>query len=145
MFPSPKELLPHAGWMNWLERVDAHTSEGTVCQARIPETTPLSAADGTVPGFAAIELMAQCAAAHASLEDLRRVAAGEISKASPMLLLGTRALEVGRTSFSAGEVFEVEVRPISFASSGLAVMACVVRDAAGNEFSRARLNLFAQP
>jgi predicted hotdog family 3-hydroxylacyl-ACP dehydratase len=141
--------------MNWLERVDSHTSEGTVCQARIPKMTPLSAADGTLPGFAAIELMAQCAAAHASLE-VRRMAEEENapgaldepqtgSATGRMLLLGTRVLEIERSQFHAGEVLDVEVRPSSFASSGLAVMACSVRDAAGNEVSRARLNLFAQP
>lgn len=147
VYPSPKELLPQGGRMNWLERVDAHTSGRTVCSVRVPADTPLSAADGSLPGFAAIEFMAQAAAAHALLE-LRAAAkaapSGAATSPGRILLLGSREIEFSRERYAAGECLEVETQVSSFSRSGLAVLACCVRDPSGCELARARLNLLAQ-
>ena len=147
VYPSPKELLPQRDRMNWLERIDAHTSGRTICSVRVPEDTPLSAPDGSLPGFAAIEFMAQAAAVHALLEQRALAEAapgGVLNSFGRILLLGSREIEFSRERYASGECLEVEVEVSSFSGSGLAVLACRVRDASGRELAQSRLNLLAQ-
>jgi 3-hydroxyacyl-[acyl-carrier-protein] dehydratase len=94
-FPPPSSLLPHAAPALLLTAVLAMSAAGIACTAVIPAGHPL-AAGGQVPGFVALELAAQAAAA---LQALLRQGGG-----SPLIgyLVGARdalfapALPAGR-------------------------------------------------
>lgn len=118
-FPPPSDLLPHAAPALLLTAVLAMSAGGIACTAVVPEGHPL-AAGGQVPGFAALELAAQAAAA---LQALLRQGGG-----SPLIgyLVGARdalfapTLPAGRglrvTAIHGGSAaplatYEMEVRP----------------------------------
>lgn len=61
-FPPPSKLLPHAAPARLLTAVLSVSARGIACTAGISEDHPL-AIGGEVPGFAALELAAQAAAA----------------------------------------------------------------------------------
>lgn len=151
--------------MAWLDRVTHHDGEGTACEAIVRADSPLADARGRVPGVAAIEWMAQCAAVHAALA-LRAAAArgttppaesgadatpAESGASAPpaapfarVLLLGTRLLALERAFFAAGERVVARARPAAAATSGLVAFDAELADATGAVVARARLNLMAE-
>ena len=124
--PPVSELVPHAGPMRLLERVVSHDDAATVCETR-PEASALFAgADGSVPGFVAIEYMAQCIAVHAGLAARVR---GEPLR--PGLFLGSRRVTLRADRLAPGRTLRVTARPLRSGSSGAAAFACTVEDPAG--------------
>ena len=53
------ELLPHAGEMILLDAVLEHGSEHAVCSRRVPTAGLFHDADGSLPAWMGVELMAQ--------------------------------------------------------------------------------------
>ncbi|MEN8162435.1 MAG: hypothetical protein ABFS41_20350, partial [Myxococcota bacterium] len=66
-WPPLSELLPHAGPMRLLDRVEAHDGAVTRCRVHPAASGLFQGADGSVPAWVGIEYMAQCAAAHGGL------------------------------------------------------------------------------
>ncbi|MDE2317684.1 MAG: hypothetical protein KGK06_14855, partial [Xanthomonadaceae bacterium] len=66
MTPWPiAELLPHAGAMILLDAVLEHGPEHALCRRRVPAGGLLHDADGALPAWMGVELMAQAIAAWA--------------------------------------------------------------------------------
>ena len=123
--PPVSELLPHAGQMHLLERVEAHDVQGTVCRVLPANSTLFLDASGEVPSWVGIEYMAQCAAAHGGL--LAR-ALGEAPR--PGLLVGSRRLVFRCRAFAPDVPLRVSARLATGRGKTLA-FDCAVEDPAG--------------
>lgn len=86
-WPPIEALVPHRGEALWLDRVLSHGDGQTRCLARIAPGHPL-VDDGRLPGLAAFELIAQAAAAHATLS------AGHAQEPEPGVVGSVSGVEV---------------------------------------------------
>jgi predicted hotdog family 3-hydroxylacyl-ACP dehydratase/3-hydroxymyristoyl/3-hydroxydecanoyl-(acyl carrier protein) dehydratase len=112
--PAPESalplLLPQAGQMRVLERVVHYELTSSCCEARIGAQTPLCDGAGA-PSELAIELLAQCMAAHGGLSvrgaAASRVARGEAPAQADQtrlgFLVGARRIELRTRGFRVGE------------------------------------------
>jgi len=137
----PHHLIPHAGRMCWLDGVEDHSPEVTRCTLTVRASTPLSGATSRIPAHASLEYMAQTAAVHAALQARAASPGGGLGRVA---LLGTRVFELARAWLEPGESLTAEAAPFAASTAGLAVFDANVRDAAGREVARARLNLYAE-
>jgi len=124
-WPPLAELLPQAGPMRLLERVEAHDEERTACRAVPSASVLFRNADGAVPVWVGIEYMAQCAAAHGGL--LAR-ARGEAPR--PGLFVGSRRLVFRCEAFAPDVALLVTARHAAGRGDSLA-FDCTVEDPAG--------------
>ncbi len=124
-FPDLRELLPQRGEMRLLSRVLEHAESHTRCELEPAASGLFADGDGNLPGFVALEWMAQCAAAHGAL---RARARG--SRPIPGLLLRARDVRLERALFRGEAALEVEARPVG-ASGPLVRFACQVTAAGG--------------
>ena len=120
-FPELSELLPHSGPMRLLARVLSHDVERTVCALDPAASELFRDAEGRVPGWLALEWMAQCIAAHGGL-----VARAAGRQPSPGMLVGAKRVGLERWAFAAGETLEVEAR-FTASAGALASFACALR------------------
>jgi predicted hotdog family 3-hydroxylacyl-ACP dehydratase len=118
-------LLPHAGPMRLLDRVESHDRERTRCRALPAASTLFQDAAGDVPAWVAIEYMAQCAAAHGGLVARAR---GEAPR--PGLLVGSRRLVFRCDSFAPDVALRVTARHVAGHGDSFA-FDCSVEDPAG--------------
>ena len=138
------DLLPHRAPMVFLDAVESYDSEARALTATIsitPAHVLYSPALGGVPNWAAIEFMAQAAAALAGCFDKERDPA---QPARPGLLLGTRRLDLRVESFAAGRTYRVTAAS-SFWDAETAAFACTVVDDAGAVVAEAALNAYRPP
>jgi predicted hotdog family 3-hydroxylacyl-ACP dehydratase len=121
------ELVPHAPPMLWLRRVVAHDGDSTECEACTDDLALLRDARGFAPGYAALELAAQCVAAHARLVAARG--------GSPRigLLLGARRFELRAARLAPGRLLRVRVRRVWGGETGPVSFDAELRDAASAE------------
>jgi len=124
LFPDVAELLPHASPMRLLGRVIAHAPASTVCALDPAASELFRDADGRIPGWVALEWMAQCIAAHGGL-----VARASGRPPAPGMLVGARRLEIARSAFTPGDPLEVEAR-FAGAAGALASFECALREGA---------------
>ena len=103
-----------------------------------PDHMLYSTALGGVPNWAAIEFMAQAAAALAGCIDKER---DPSQPARPGLLLGTRRLDLRTDSFAAGRMYSVNVIS-AFWDDETASFACTVADDSGTVVAEAVLNAY---
>jgi predicted hotdog family 3-hydroxylacyl-ACP dehydratase len=108
-----------------IARVVAHAPEETTCELEVAASALFADAAGSVPGWVALEWMAQCAAAHGGLA--ARAAGAPPGKG---MLVGARRLELARPAFARDETLRVTARWTG-AAGALASFACEVRDAQG--------------
>ena len=120
-FPELSELLPHSGPMRLLARVLSHSAERTVCALDPAASELFRDPAGSVPGWLALEWMAQCIAAHGGL-----VARAAGRQPLPGMLVGAKRVGLERFAFAAGEALEVEARYTGSAGA-LASFACALR------------------
>ena len=138
-FPPIAELIPHAAPMLWLRRVVAHSRSETECEVDVAALSLLSAPDGSVPSYSALELAAQCAAAHA------RLAAPASHAPRRGLLLGTRRLELRVPRLAPNRALLVRVSRLSGAEVGPVSFEVDVRDAATLEIlASGRISCFTR-
>ena len=136
-FPPIEELLPHRGIMLWLQGVTAAEDTGIEAHATVPAEAWYLDADGAMPAWMGIELMAQAIAAHAGLRG-RRLG----KPARPGVLLGTRSYRADSPSFPAGARLLVSARIASADESGFGAYECSIRGPAGT-LASATLKIFA--
>ena len=133
--PAPAAVVPHTGSCVLLEELlaaDDHELRATV---RITPT-PYSAPDGSLPGWAGLEIMAQAVSAYAGCKALAR---GEPIR--PGLLLGARAYRCREPVLGAGRAFEVSIRASTVDPEGLGVFDCELT-ADGAPFASGTLTVF---
>lgn len=133
-----EELLPHAGNMVLLDAVREADPERIVCSRKVSAGGLFNAADGSLPAWVGVELMAQSIAAWAGWQakhDQHPVRLG--------FLLGTRHYECDVDAFPAGSELMIEAVRNFHDDHGMAVFTCRI-DAPGVH-AQARLTVFSPP
>jgi len=139
-----EDLLPHRSPMVFLDAVESFDLEARSLTATVsitPTHLLYSPTLGGVPNWAAIEFMAQAAAALAGCFDKSQA---PDRPARPGLLLGTRRLELRAGSFAAGRTYRVTAT-CAFWDADAAAFACTIRDDAGTVVAEATLNAYRPP
>ena len=135
-------IIPHRAPMALIDAVEDFSAEEKRAVARltIRPDNPFFDGEG-VPAWAAIEFMAQTAAALVGLRD-RLLSPTEQPR--PGLLLGTRRMELATDHFAAGATYRVSA-VCSFDDMDAAAFQCEVSDAAGAVVATASLNAYRPP
>jgi len=139
-----EDLLPHRSPMVFLDAVESFDLEARSLTATVsitPTHLLYSPTLGGVPNWAAIEFMAQAAAALAGCFDKSQA---PDRPARPGLLLGTRRRELRAGSFAAGRTYRVTAT-CAFWDADAAAFACTIRDDAGTVVAEATLNAYRPP
>lgn len=137
--PPIEELLPHRHPMLLLDRLLSGDDSGVTARASVSPAAWYAAAEGAMPAWIAIELMAQALAAHVGLR-----ARAEGRPPRPGVLLGCRAYRSVVARIAAGTALRIEAR-VSFADEGgFAAYDCSVAGPDG-EIASATLKVFEPP
>lgn len=135
--PPIRELVPHAPPMSWLRRVVSHDRDATECEACTDDFGLLLDANGCAPGYATLELAAQCVAAHA------RLVAADGGTPRIGFLLGTRRFELRASQLAPRQKLRVRVAWLWGGETGPAAFEAEVRDAESGELLAAgRISCF---
>jgi predicted hotdog family 3-hydroxylacyl-ACP dehydratase len=132
------EILPHAGEMILLDEVVEVEAERIVCTRTLRAGGLFQHADGSLPAWAGVELMAQSIAAWSGCRartDRQPVQLG--------FLLGTRHYTCNVIAFPPGSCLRVEAERSFYDARGMGVFSCRI-DAPGIH-AEARLNVYRPP
>jgi len=132
-------ILPHRGTMLLLARVDAWDDECLAAVAHVDPTAWYADADGNMPAWIGIELMAQAIAAHVGLLSMR---AGEPTR--PGVLLGSRKYEAAVPAFAHGQPLQVQARELLRSTEGHGAYECTIT-AAGRNVANAVIKVYQPP
>jgi predicted hotdog family 3-hydroxylacyl-ACP dehydratase len=134
--PVIEEVLPHRGTMLLLDRLLTCDAEGLSAEYTPRSDAWYANADGDMPAWIGIELMAQAIAAEVGL---RQRSAGLATK--PGVLLGSRHYAASRPVFASGEALRVHATLLYRDAGGLAAYTCriVIGD---EEVASATLTVF---
>jgi len=125
-------VVPHRGKMLLIDEIVGYDRENASL------TAAFVAKREWLGNFAAIEYMAQTAAALAGLADID---AGWTGDPRPGFLLGTRKLDLRFPAFEEGARYTVVARK-EFADGEAASFACEIRDGEGSVIATAFLNAY---
>ena len=132
------ELLPHAGDMILIDQILAFDDEQIRTRLTVKPGGLFNRADGSLPAWVGIELMAQSVAAYAGCHARARGDAVELG-----FLLGTRKFECNVEHFPAGTELSIHgVRSLED-DSGMGVFECHIN--APGIHATARLNVYRPP
>lgn len=124
-FPPIDELLPHRGTMHLLARVLAYGDETLSVSARVDGTAWYANADGAMPAWIGIELMAQSIAAHVALRSRL-----EGKPVQPGVLLGARRFDIAVQAFVRDTWLQIDVHEtIRVEGGGHGAYDCTLRTA----------------
>lgn len=133
-----RELIPHAGPMVFVDELIAGSRERTLCGLRVERLSLFRDPDGSLPGWAGIEPMAQCIAAHGGLEARRRGGEPRVG-----FLLGCRRLELRATRLAPGVDYAVSARQVWGGEEGLVSFDCELFERrGGGRLLAGRLNAY---
>ncbi|MBI2380647.1 MAG: 3-hydroxylacyl-ACP dehydratase [Gammaproteobacteria bacterium] len=139
-FPPIEALVPHQAPLLHIEAIESWEDDKVTARMRVRPDS-LFVADGQMPAWVAIELMAQVIASYAGLKAWQ---AGQAIKKG--FLLGTRDYKAAVPAFPVGMELRIAVQPLYQEDSGLSSFDCRVLDAgSGAELVAARLNAFEPP
>jgi len=113
------ELLPHAGDMILLDRIERYDENSIVAYRTVRAGCLFSQADGSYPAYLGVELMAQAAAAFAGLQ--ARLASEPTGIG---FLLGTRKYASNASCFPLGSELRISATRILEDDSGMGVFEC---------------------
>lgn len=131
-------LLPHTGEMILLDAVTLAEDERIVCRRTVRASGLFEDADGNLPAWCGVELMAQCVAAWSGWQAKREQRPVRLG-----FLLGTRRYQCDVDAFPAGSELTIEAVRSFHDDDGMAMFACRI-DAAGVH-AEARLTVFSPP
>ncbi|AHY44392.1 3-hydroxylacyl-ACP dehydratase [Stutzerimonas decontaminans] len=132
------ELLPHAGDMILLDAVERFDEDSVDAHLLVRADGLLSAADGSLPAWVGVEIMAQSVAAFAGCHARQ---AGE--PVALGFLLGTRNYQCNVETFPVGARLRVRATRSLQDDNGMGVFECHL-DGPGIH-AEARLNVFRPP
>ncbi|RJG13152.1 3-hydroxylacyl-ACP dehydratase [Pseudomonas cavernicola] len=132
------ELLPHAGDMILLDRVLSFGEEDVRTQLTVRPGGLFNRADGSLPAWVGVELMAQSIAAYAGCHARQ---AGESVELG--FLLGTRSFQCNVEAFPAGTELQIHAIRSLQDDNGMGVFECHLRGP--DIHAEARLNVFRPP
>lgn len=105
---SPSDYLPHDAPMMLLERVERVTDSGAVCSVTVDGhgvLAPFLNADGDLPGWFALELMAQTVGVWSEWQRLQK----GLPHSALGMVLGARELVCGAGRFGAGTTLTISI------------------------------------
>jgi predicted hotdog family 3-hydroxylacyl-ACP dehydratase len=120
-FGSIETILPHRGTMLLLDSVSTCTDETLSAFASVRADAWYADADGAMPAWIGIELMAQAIAAHVALLSMR---AG--GRARPGVLLGSRRYEAHVPVFATGVHLRIEAKELLRGEEGHGAYECAI-------------------
>jgi len=132
------DLLPHTGDMILLDSVLNAETDRIICGLKVRPDSPFSDADGSLPAWCGVELMAQAVAAWSGWTGKQEHRAVRLG-----FLLGTRHYRCNVDAFPAGSELAVEAFRSFHDDNGMAMFACRI-DAEGIH-AEARLTVFSPP
>jgi predicted hotdog family 3-hydroxylacyl-ACP dehydratase len=122
LFPPVEDIVPHRGTMLLLDVVIACEDESLTAEARVHSDAWYADADGAMPAWIGIELMAQAIAAHVGLLSMRGG-----SPARPGVLLGSRRYEAHTPAFARGARLRIDVKELLRGDEGHGAYECVIQ------------------
>ncbi|WP_121307328.1 hotdog family protein [Paraburkholderia sp. BL17N1] len=115
-------IIPHRGTMLLIDSVDTFSEETLTARATVRADAWYADADGAMPAWIGIELMAQAIAAHVALLAMR---VG--GRARPGVLLGSRSYKALQPSFEGGAQLSVHVVELLRSEEGHGAYECMIR------------------
>jgi predicted hotdog family 3-hydroxylacyl-ACP dehydratase len=119
--PAVDEVLPHRGTMRLIDEIVAFSDDAVTVRAHVDRHAWYADADGAMPAWLGIELMAQAIAAHVGLIAMR---AG--GRARPGVLLGASRYEVVAPSFASAERLSIEAKELLKSEQGHGAYECTI-------------------
>lgn len=139
MIPWPlAELLPHAGDMILIDQIDSFDAEQIHTRTTVRPGGLFNHADGSLPAWLGIELMAQSVAAYAGCRARRQGQQVELG-----FLLGTRKYACDVESFPLGAELHIHALRSLEDENGMGVFECHLRGPGIH--ASARLNVYRPP
>lgn len=132
------ELLPHAGNMILLDEVLSFDQESVQTRLTVRANGLFNQADGSLPAWLGVELMAQTIAAYAGSHARQAGAAVELG-----FLLGTRHFQCNVERFPLGTELTISALRSLQDDNGMGVFECHITGTAIH--AEARLNVFRPP
>lgn len=136
-FPPIDELLPHRGTMRLIGAVLDFTEQSVSVAARVDSGAWYADADGAMPAWIGIELMAQAIAAHVGL-----LARREGGSARPGVLLGSRRYEARQAAFAGGARLRIDANELLRAAQGHGAYECAICSDDGTRLADAVIKVF---
>ncbi|WP_233841447.1 hotdog family protein [Dyella sp. 2HG41-7] len=130
------DVVPHAGDMILLDGIEDVKDERIVCTRMVRAGDMFVDADGCLPSWAGVELMAQAIAAWAGCR-----ARAEQRPVQMGFLLGTRHYVCNVDAFAEGAHLRVEAERSFHDEQGMAVFNCRIE--APDGYAEARLNVYS--
>lgn len=136
---SLSELLPHAGDMILIDAIEACDDQSIRARMKVTPGGLFNLADGSLPAWVGIELMAQTVAAFAGIQAKRNGQPVELG-----FLLGTRKYESTVASLAANQQVEIKATCSLQDETGMGVFECTLTADPDVQMS-ARLNVYRPP
>lgn len=121
IFPPVEDILPHGGTMRLVDEIVACDAESVAVLASVDPQAWYADAQGAMPAWLGIELMAQAIAAHVGLLAMR---AG--GRARPGVLLGASRYEAHHSAFAAGARLRIEAKELLKSEEGHGAYECTI-------------------
>ncbi|MFS2157747.1 hotdog family protein [Pseudomonas sp. Pseusp122] len=132
------ELLPHAGDMILIDEVVAFDEEQIHTRLTVTPGGLFNLANGDMPAWVGVELMAQSVAAYAGCQARTKGEAVELG-----FLLGSRKFECNVEQFPAGSLLQIHALRSLQDDNGMGVFECRLTGPGIEAF--ARLNVYRPP
>ena len=116
-------IIPHRGTMLLIDAVDTFDEETLVARATVHADAWYADAQGAMPAWIGIELMAQTIAAHVALLAMRGG-----GRARPGVLLGSRSYKALQPSFAGGAQLLVHATELLRSEEGHGAYECTIHD-----------------
>jgi predicted hotdog family 3-hydroxylacyl-ACP dehydratase len=116
-------IIPHRGSMLLIDAVDTFSDDELSAYASVDAHAWYADADGAMPAWIGIELMAQAIAAHVALLAMRGG-----GHARPGVLLGSRSYKALQPSFAGGARLAIHVAELLRTEEGHGAYECTIHD-----------------
>lgn len=121
VLPAVDDVLPHRGTMRLVDEIVACSDEAVTVLATVDPDAWYADAEGAMPSWIGIELMAQAIAAHVGLIAMR---AG--GRARPGVLLGASRYEAHDASFERGARLRIDAKELLKSEQGHGAYECAI-------------------
>jgi predicted hotdog family 3-hydroxylacyl-ACP dehydratase len=116
-------VIPHRGTMLLLDALDTFAEQTLSAHASVDPHAWYADADGAMPAWIGIEVMAQAIAAHIALLSMR-----DGGRARPGVLLGSRSYKALQPAFRGGARLRVHVSELLRSEEGHGAYECTIDD-----------------
>jgi predicted hotdog family 3-hydroxylacyl-ACP dehydratase len=114
-------IIPHRGTMLLIDGVNAFSEETLSARATVHADAWYADAQGAMPAWIGIELMAQAIAAHVALLAMRGG-----GRARPRVLLGSRSYKAMQPTFAGGACLAIRVTELLRSEEGHGAYECTI-------------------